>query len=523
MFYKIISSEQIKLQDVSNIVHPYLIKNYLRKYCIRRMPEMDKVLVIDRLPKSDGVLDHFGNVKRDVPLTLRGYLKNIVGETDSGVARVGSLGGYRNRPVEQVEQAVSVFASLPPLSASVVEYEKTHSEHRNVTQSKSSNTNLIQLEKLKQIQDIDDVYIVFADEKADLKKFAKEVYLNDADEVIQHIIEINPHLKRTFHFLIKGMPIVVSPWGEVHPDEADAISQVSELAELFFTLSDEQQEWFSEHHEEFASVMLTSTAMPDSSVYEVNNSQVEESNFTNQMIASAGAGVVGMKPQSDRLQKAFQEFDKYSKEVAEATKGIKGDALKSNPTHKAWRKRARDFQSEIRTISTQFGAPNYIKKIQANKVNNYLNVGKKQLYKAKDFSKAVSGIDMTALYKQSMEFSKLLGRAAWVATLFGVRDNLMDIVKKCAKDDGFSEACVRAGVKNSASIAMNVGVGQGIGYLGVKYAPQTRGLSIIPMVGGLYFWGLYGGDVSNYIGDKAEYAVFDMYEDITEFIEGLSL
>ncbi|OBT26557.1 hypothetical protein A9266_08145 [Vibrio tasmaniensis] len=372
----------------------------------------------------------------------------------------------------------------------------------------------------ERLQDIDDVYIVFADEKADLKKFAQEVYLNDADEVIQHIIEINPHLKRTFHFLIKGMPIVVSPWGEVHPDEADAIFQVSELAELFFTLSDEQQEWFSEHHEEFASVMLTSTAMPDSSVYEVNDSQVEESNFTNQMIASAGAGVVGMKTQSDRIQKAFQQFDKYSKEVAEATKGIKGDALKSNPAHKAWRKRARDLQSEIRTISTQFGAPNYIKKIQANKVNNYLNVGKKQLYKAKDFSKAVSGIDMTALYKKSMEFSKLLGRAAWVATIFGVRDNFMDIAKVCAKDDGFSEACVRAGVKNSFSIAVNVGVGEGIGFLGTRLAPTTYGLSIIPMAGGLYAWGLYGGDVSNSIGNGFEYAVFDLYGDSVEFING---
>ncbi|MEZ8088305.1 hypothetical protein, partial [Vibrio sp. 1S139] len=60
---------------------------------------MDTVLVIDRLPKSDGVLDYFGNVKRDVPFSLRGYLKNIVDETESGVARAGSLGGYRNQPV----------------------------------------------------------------------------------------------------------------------------------------------------------------------------------------------------------------------------------------------------------------------------------------------------------------------------------------------------------------------------------------------------------------------------------------
>ncbi|PMS98083.1 S-type Pyocin domain-containing protein, partial [Vibrio parahaemolyticus] len=119
--------------------------------------------------------------------------------------------------------------------------------------------------------DIDDTYIIFADQKTDIKTFAQEVYLTDSSEVIQHIIKVNPHLKRTFHFLVKGMPIVVSPWQTVHPDEADATSQVSELAELFFTLSPEQQAWFSEHHEEFASVMLTSTAMPNSTLYEVND------------------------------------------------------------------------------------------------------------------------------------------------------------------------------------------------------------------------------------------------------------
>ena len=228
--------------------------------------------------------------------------------------------------------------------------------------------------------------------------------------------------------------------------------------------------------------------------------------------------IVGMKTQADRLQKEFQRFENYSKYVGEATQGITGDRLKSNPDYKQWRKQARIFQSEIQTISTQFGAPNYIKNIQANKVNYYLNVGKKQLYKATDFSKAVSGIDMTALYKKSMEFSKLLGRAAWVATIFGVRDNFIEIAKVCAKDEGFSEACVRAGVKNSASIAVNVGVGEGIGFVGTRLVPTTNGLSIIPMVGGLYVWGLYGGDVSNSAGDGMEYLVFDFYDDAVEFV-----
>ena len=125
---------------------------------------------------------------------------------------------------------------------------------------------------------------------------------------------------------------------------------------------------------------------------------------------------------------------------------------------------------------------------------------------------------MTALYKKSMEFSKLLGRAAWMATLFGVRDNLVDIVKVCAKDEGFSEACARASVKNTASIGVNVLVGEGIGYLGLALIPETGGLSIIPMTGGLYFWGLHGGDMSNAFGDGAEYFIFDFYDDAVEFV-----
>lgn len=55
-------------------------------------------------------------------------------------------------------------------------------------------------------------------------------------------------------------------------------------------------------------------------------------------------------------------------------------------------------------------------------------------------------------------------------------------------------------------------------YLGAKYAPTTYGLSIIPMVGGLYFLGLYGGDVSNSVGDGAEYFVFDLYDDTVELV-----
>ena len=103
-------------------------------------------------------------------------------------------------------------------------------------------------------------------------------------------------------------------------------------------------------------------------------------------------------------------------------------------------------------------------------------------------------------------------QAAWVATIFRVRDNFIDIAKTCAKDEGFSETCMRAGVKSG----LNVLVGEGIGFLATRFAPTTYGLSIIPMVGGLYYRGLYGGEASNYFSDGVEYAIFDFYGDTIE-------
>lgn len=48
-----------------------------------------------------------------------------------------------------------------------------------------------------------------------------------------------------------------------------------------------------------------------------------------------------------------------------------------------------------------------------------------------------------------------------------------------AKDEGFSEACMRAGVKNSASVGLNVLIGEGIGFLGTRFVPTTYGISSV--------------------------------------------
>ncbi len=123
MSYRILSSYQIKPRDVSCVVHPLMINQYLRKFHIKRMLETDKILIVERLPKSDSVLDHFGKVRNDVPLSLRCHLRNLTGETGQ---RLGSLGGARSSQDSYAEpkRELSEYEKLEPLSASVVEYEK---------------------------------------------------------------------------------------------------------------------------------------------------------------------------------------------------------------------------------------------------------------------------------------------------------------------------------------------------------------------------------------------------------------
>lgn len=123
MSYRILSSYQIKPRDVSCVVHPLMINQYLRQFHIKRNIEMDKVLVVDRLPRNNSVLDHFGKVRNDVPFSLRCHLRSLTGEAGQ---RLGSLGGSRSSQDSYAEpkRELSEYEKLEPLSASVVEYEK---------------------------------------------------------------------------------------------------------------------------------------------------------------------------------------------------------------------------------------------------------------------------------------------------------------------------------------------------------------------------------------------------------------
>ncbi|MDW6094736.1 hypothetical protein SBX64_19515 [Vibrio rhizosphaerae] len=57
--------------------------------------------------------------------------------------------------------------------------------------------------------------------------------------------------------------------------------------------------------------------------------------------------------------------------------GLSGQALYSHPAYKEWRKEARRFQQQMKGVLSEIGKPGYIKNVQAERINSYLNVSKK--------------------------------------------------------------------------------------------------------------------------------------------------
>ncbi|EEX67381.1 LysM peptidoglycan-binding domain-containing protein [Vibrio metoecus] len=357
-------------------------------------------------------------------------------------------------------------------------------------------------------QDVDDVYLVFADKKMSVEDFAQETYLSKDKAIIDHVFKSNPHLKRSFSQIIEGMPLVVSPWVEKHPDEEVVIKQANDLMTEFLKLSSEEKKWFAEHHETATNALLVA-ATSGLDVYQGESASTELSDFNlNHIVAGTGAVVAGAQVQGDKLGNRMKSFAEYSRYIAEKTKGLSGHALYSNPDYKAWRREARDFQKEMKSILSEVGKPGYIKNVQAKRINDYLNVGKRQLYRAKDFSKAVSGIEMTALYKQAMSFSKMTSTASWLVVGVGLYGNAKDVYQTCDMNGVISEACGRATTRNVTAGVANAGVGFAIGYA-LALAPMTAGLSIALVGAGSFAWGMYGGEISNGWGTLVEEVLFD--------------
>lgn len=357
-------------------------------------------------------------------------------------------------------------------------------------------------------QDVDDVYLVFADKKMSVEDFAQETYRSKNKTILEHVFKSNTHLKRSFSQIIEGMPLVVSPWVEKHPDEELAIKQANDLMTEFLKLSSEEKKWFAEHHETATNALLVA-ATSGLDVYQGESVSTGLSDFNlNHIVAGAGAVVAGAQVQGDKLGNRMKSFAEYSRYIAEKTKGLSGQALYSNPDYKAWRKEARGFQKDMKSILSEVGKPGYIKNVQVKRINDYLNVGKRQLYRAKDFSKALSGIEMTSLYKQAMSFSRFLGVANGLVIGAGLYGNAVDVAKTCDTSGWFENACNRSLVKNTVSGSMNIGGGIAIG-LALGLIPVTGGVSILLIAGGAFMWGMYGTDISNEAGTYVEEFLFD--------------
>lgn len=357
-------------------------------------------------------------------------------------------------------------------------------------------------------QDVDDVYLVFADKKMSVEDFAQETYRSKNKTILEHVFKSNTHLKRSFSQIIEGMPLVVSPWVEKHPDEELAIKQANDLMTEFLKLSSEEKKWFAEHHETATNALLVA-ATSGLDVYQGESVSTGLSDFNlNHIVAGSGAVVAGAQVQGDKLGNRMKSFAEYSRYIAEKTKGLSGQALYSNPDYKAWRKEARGFQKDMKSILSEVGKPGYIKNVQVKRINDYLNVGKRQLYRAKDFSKALSGIEMTSLYKQAMSFSRFLGVANGLVIGAGLYGNAVDVAKTCDTSGWFENACNRSLVKNTVSGSMNIGGGIAIG-LALGLIPVTGGVSILLIAGGAFMWGMYGTDISNEAGTYVEEFLFD--------------
>ena len=126
MNYRVISYFRLNPLDITSIVHPLAQNAYMQKLHIRQMLEFDEILLVEQLPPQYGVLDPTGEVRKDVYFTLRCHIGNLIKRHGLKFGKkMRSMGGAHTRTVDS-GRPLSEFEKIPPLSASVVEYEKRH-------------------------------------------------------------------------------------------------------------------------------------------------------------------------------------------------------------------------------------------------------------------------------------------------------------------------------------------------------------------------------------------------------------
>lgn len=114
----------VKRDEVHKVVHPHALPLYCRKFGIRYSFELSSwmyVLIVDDLPLSDSVVNELFDIRRDVPFSLRAILRVKIRPAEYQK----SSGRYQ---IIEPEPTKSVYDMLPPLSASVVEFERKKTE-----------------------------------------------------------------------------------------------------------------------------------------------------------------------------------------------------------------------------------------------------------------------------------------------------------------------------------------------------------------------------------------------------------
>ncbi|HIF9285218.1 TPA: hypothetical protein ACX6Q9_001119 [Photobacterium damselae] len=345
--------------------------------------------------------------------------------------------------------------------------------------------------------DVNDVYLVIMDENISIEDFAQQTYHSKDKTVIDHILRTNPHLKRSFHQIVAGMPMVVSPYTYSHAGEADALSLTDELMTEFLTLNDEQKAWYGKNS---ALVNHTALMFPSSESGGIG---------WNDVVVGSTAAIAGYQIIHDSFNNRLEQFAQFMDEANKELQYIDKANLKSHPKYKAYRQELKLLEQDLKGLFKQYWKPSYLKELQVPSINELFNVGNRQLYRTADFAESFSAINAAKVFKDAMKTSNMIGFAGDAAFLFGVESNIKDVWGSCDSND-LTEECTRSMIRNGTSMLMNYLVGTAITNLSIEIAPISGGVSLFLGVGGTMWWGSNGGYYTDKFGDKVEYVIFDI-------------
>ncbi|HIF9186872.1 TPA: hypothetical protein ACX6PV_003920 [Photobacterium damselae] len=345
--------------------------------------------------------------------------------------------------------------------------------------------------------DVNDVYLVIMDEDINIEAFAQQTYHSKDKTVIDHILRTNPHLKRSFHQIVAGMPMVVSPYTYSHAGEADALSLADELMTEFLTLNDEQKAWYGKNS---ALVNHTALMLPPSESGGIG---------WNDVVVGSTAAIAGYQIIHDSFNNRLEQFAQFMDEANKELQYVDKANLKSHPKYKAYRQELKLLEQDLKGLFKQYWKPSYLKELQVPSINELFNVGNRQLYRTADFAESFSAINAAKVFKDAMKTSNMIGFAGDAAFLFGVESNIKDVWGSCDSND-LTEECARSMIRNGTSMLMNYLVGTAITNLSIEIAPISGGVSLFLGVGGTMWWGSNGGYYTDKFGDKVEYVIFDI-------------